>query len=64
MCGIAGLVTRARIEAAPLRRMADSIAHRGPDDDGIWLDPEAGVGFGHRRLSIVDLSPAGHQPIA
>ena len=64
MCGIAGLVTRARIEAAPLRRMADSIAHRGPDDDGIWLDPEAGVGFGHRRLSIVDLSPAGHQPMA
>jgi len=43
--------------------MAGALAHRGPDDQGVWIDEEAGVGFGHRRLSIVDLSPAGHQPM-
>jgi asparagine synthase (glutamine-hydrolysing) len=51
----------------PLERhataMADSIAHRGPDDHGLWSDPDAGVALAHRRLSIVDLSPAGHQPM-
>jgi asparagine synthase (glutamine-hydrolysing) len=47
-----------------LAAMADALAHRGPDDQGVWADEEAGVGFGHRRLSIVDLSPAGHQPMA
>ncbi len=43
--------------------MIRPIAHRGPDDEGVWVDPEAGVGLGHRRLSIVDLSPSGHQPM-
>lgn len=43
--------------------MARSLAHRGPDDQGVWVDPDAGVGFGHRRLAIVDLSAAGHQPM-
>jgi asparagine synthase (glutamine-hydrolysing) len=43
--------------------MTRSLAHRGPDDEGVWLDEEAGVGLGHRRLSIVDLSAAGHQPM-
>ena len=43
--------------------MADSLAYRGPDDHGIWADAEAGVALTHRRLSIVDLSPAGHQPM-
>jgi asparagine synthase (glutamine-hydrolysing) len=43
--------------------MTDPIAHRGPDDQGVWIDAEAGVGLGHRRLSIVDLSPLGHQPM-
>jgi len=43
--------------------MTDQIAHRGPDDAGAWLDGEAGVGLGVRRLAIVDLSPAGHQPM-
>ena len=64
MCGIAGIVTRSAPDEALLRRMAASIGHRGPDDEGIWADAEAGIGFAHRRLSIVDLSPAGHQPMA
>jgi asparagine synthase (glutamine-hydrolysing) len=63
MCGIAGLLTASRIDEAALRRMGDALAHRGPDDAGIWTDPEAGVGFAHRRLAIVDLSPSGHQPM-
>jgi asparagine synthase (glutamine-hydrolysing) len=44
--------------------MADALVHRGPDDGGTWSDAERGVALGHRRLSIIDLSPAGHQPMA
>ncbi len=66
MCGIAGFLAL-KAGPAPLeaiaRRMADAIAHRGPDDHGVWADAEAGIALGHRRLSIVDLSPAGHQPM-
>src|SRR5438270_8275801 len=43
--------------------MADTLAHRGPDDRGSWVDPAAGVALGFRRLAIVDLSPHGHQPM-
>jgi asparagine synthase (glutamine-hydrolysing) len=43
--------------------MCDRIAHRGPDDHGVWLDGEVGIALGHRRLAIVDLSPQGHQPM-
>jgi asparagine synthase (glutamine-hydrolysing) len=43
--------------------MADQLIHRGPDDSGVWVDAEAGVALGFRRLAIVDLSPAGHQPM-
>jgi asparagine synthase (glutamine-hydrolysing) len=43
--------------------MTRTIAHRGPDDSGTWIDPAAGVALGHRRLSVLDLSPAGHQPM-
>lgn len=49
---------------AVLRRMSDSIVTRGPDSDGHWLDSDTQIALGHRRLAIVDLSPAGHQPMA
>jgi asparagine synthase (glutamine-hydrolysing) len=64
MCGIAGLISPTAIAPETVRRMTDPIAHRGPDDQGVWIDQEAGVGLGHRRLSIIDLSPLGHQPMA
>lgn len=66
MCGIAGCLERRR-GTMPLgeiaRSMADAISHRGPDDSGVWCDLAEGIAFGHRRLSIVDLSSAGHQPM-
>lgn len=46
-----------------LQCMGKSITHRGPDDSGVWCDNEAGIGLAHRRLSIVELSPAGHEPM-
>jgi asparagine synthase (glutamine-hydrolysing) len=69
MCGIAGLLDPdwrgPGEELANLARtMAAPLAHRGPDDNGTWCDPAAGIGFGHRRLAVIDLSPAGHQPMA
>lgn len=67
MCGIAGFLAPGgfeRTEAeAILRRMTDSLIHRGPDDSGLWVDRDAGAALGHRRLSVVDLSAAGHQPM-
>ncbi|HEX5184741.1 MAG TPA: asparagine synthase (glutamine-hydrolyzing) [Allosphingosinicella sp.] len=63
MCGIVGLLTTGKVDENVIRRMIRPLAHRGPDDEGVWTDPEAGIGFGHRRLSIVDLSPLGHQPM-
>src|SRR5579875_910000 len=44
--------------------MTDALAHRGPDDRGVWMDAPAGIALGHRRLSVIDLSPLGHQPMA
>lgn len=68
MCGIAGFIdfncaTSAETGEQALRRMSDRIRHRGPDDWGMAHHPEQGVFFAHRRLSIVDLSAAGHQPM-
>jgi len=66
MCGIAGFLSKTLPEApdAVARRMAAALTHRGPDDEGVWTDAAAGLGLGHRRLSIVDLTPSGHQPMA
>lgn len=66
MCGLVGFLGgRAGADGANvlLRRMSDTLIHRGPDDDGVWCDSEQRIGLGHRRLAIVDLSPAGHQPM-
>jgi asparagine synthase (glutamine-hydrolysing) len=63
MCGIAGMLSNDRVETPAVRRMVASLRHRGPDDEGIWIDQAAGIGLGHRRLAVVDLSQAGHQPM-
>ncbi len=64
MCGITGFLPCPPDDAAlSIKQMTDALQHRGPDNSGIWLDQEHGVGLGHRRLAIVDLSPAGHQPM-
>lgn len=66
MCGIAGFIganLSAEQARAALSRMNAAQRHRGPDDDGAFVDVGAGVGLGHRRLSIIDLSPSGHQPM-
>ena len=63
MCGIVGILAAAPPGEVTLRRMMASIRHRGPDDGGTWIDTGAGIALGHRRLSVVDLSPHGHQPM-
>jgi asparagine synthase (glutamine-hydrolysing) len=63
MCGIAGILGNAARDVKTVERMTATLEHRGPDDGGIWFDDEAEIAFGHRRLSIVDLSPQGHQPM-
>jgi asparagine synthase (glutamine-hydrolysing) len=67
MCGFAGIFRGGgaggeELEAAA-RRMIEPIEHRGPDDSGVWTEPEAGVALGFRRLAIIDLSEHGHQPM-
>lgn len=68
MCGICGFLDRStRLPAAELEstagRMASLLQHRGPDDSGVWTDAEAGIALSHRRLSILDLSAEGRQPM-
>lgn len=65
MCGFTGFLNRAGFANGEdaLRGMADVIAHRGPDSEGYWTDGDAGIALAHRRLAIVDLSAAGHQPM-
>ncbi len=68
MCGVAGFWQAGGIRAEAgeeaVRRMADALAHRGPDDAGTYVDAETGVALGFRRLAIIDLTPLGHQPMA
>src|SRR5690348_5480704 len=66
MCGIAGFLGpdgAGRDPRRVARAMADALRHRGPDDAGVWADAAAGAALGHRRLAVIDLSPAGHQPM-
>jgi asparagine synthase (glutamine-hydrolysing) len=68
MCGFAGFIDTTRESSAEslgarAARMAGTLLHRGPDDSGVWTDPDAGIALGHQRLSIIDLSQHGHQPM-
>lgn len=68
MCGITGFLNlnptrNGNALEDIIQKMNATLVHRGPDDGGIWVDHEAGIAFGHRRLSILDLSPEGHQPM-
>jgi asparagine synthetase B (glutamine-hydrolysing) len=67
MCGIAGWWSRRGGSwddaEAWMRSALSDLAHRGPDDAGVWSERESGILLGHRRLSIIDLSPLGHQPM-
>jgi asparagine synthase (glutamine-hydrolysing) len=67
MCGIVGFLRHAGSSAAvdegTIEALTETLIHRGPDDRGVWVDAEAGIAFGHRRLSVLDLSRAGHQPM-
>jgi asparagine synthase (glutamine-hydrolysing) len=64
MCGISGFYSKSSFKSDEIiKKMNLAIHHRGPDDTGIWQDDNAGIFFGHQRLSIIDLSKAGHQPM-
>ncbi|MGA9769962.1 MAG: asparagine synthase (glutamine-hydrolyzing) [Blastocatellia bacterium] len=67
MCGICGIfeygAAEPAVTASLVARMRDTMTHRGPDDAGVYVTPDARVGLGNRRLAIVDLSPAGHNPM-
>jgi asparagine synthase (glutamine-hydrolysing) len=62
MCGIVGI--SGAVEPGRLGEAVRRLAHRGPDDEGLWWDEQAGVGLGHRRLAIIDLLSAGTQYVA
>lgn len=65
MCGIVGKInlTGGAVNEADLTKMRDTLTHRGPDDAGLYISPDKTVGLGHRRLAIIDLTSAGHQPM-
>ena len=65
MCGIVGVIRHGEpLTAEMLTAMRDAVAHRGPDDRGVWLSDDGRVGLAHRRLAVIDLSPAGRQPLS
>ena len=64
MCGICGIArSGGNVDAELIASMAQTLRHRGPDDQGVWISSDRRVGLGHRRLAIIDLSAAGHQPM-
>ena len=68
MCGLAGFLEPNQLfdtsqTESTLLQMSSALSHRGPDDHGTWVDPQAGIALGHRRLSVLDLSSQGHQPM-
>jgi len=67
MCGLVGFWNPAGLQAQPAKQLvaalAERLVHRGPDDQGEWVDGAAGIALGHRRLAVIDLSAAGHQPM-
>jgi asparagine synthase (glutamine-hydrolysing) len=65
MCGIAGILDFSGLSGweDSIGRMTETLVHRGPDDHGVWIDQRANIALGHRRLSIIDLSPEGRQPM-
>ena len=65
MCGIAGIISpdKSVLNYVVLKKMADSLAHRGPDGEGFWINRDYSIGFAHRRLSIIDLTAAAAQPM-
>ncbi len=63
MCGFIGCLSTTYLDPGILRKMTESLAHRGPDESGIWQERESGISLGHQRLSILDLSSAGSQPM-
>jgi asparagine synthase (glutamine-hydrolysing) len=64
MCGISGILKfNSHTSLEEIKKMTDAISHRGPDGEGQWVNENAKIGFGHRRLSILDLSDAGSQPM-
>ena len=67
MCGITGYIDLdpnvSPTDSGDIDMMINSLIHRGPDDKGVWMDPDLGIAMGHTRLSIQDLSDAGHQPM-
>ena len=69
MCGLTGFLDYSQrrsssVNEDTIRRMTATLIHRGPDDGGVWTDAHSGIALGHRRLAILDLSAAGHQPMA
>jgi len=67
MCGLIGIYNYSKsqdVDEKLLIKMRDTMLHRGPDDTGIYVSPDKNLGLGHTRLSIIDLSKAGHQPMS
>ena len=63
MCGIFGIISKKKCNGV-LKKSTVSLTHRGPDDSDVWISPDKTIGFAHRRLSIIDLSEAGKQPMS